>query len=193
MAADGRSPRFLRRMAALFYDALLLGGILFALALPLPLIPDSMRSLWWVRLAIQAYLLAGGFLFFAWFWVHGGQTLGLRAWRMRLVRDDGRPLSWSIAARRYMAALLSWACVGLGFLWALVDRDSRTWHGRLSGSRITLTAGSDSLHAPQQQHRGTHEQQRRQQRADERRNVVDQDDKAETLVEHEERQAQHDA
>ena len=100
MAADGRSPRFLRRMAALFYDALLLGGILFALALPLPLIPDSMRSLWWVRLAIQAYLLAGGFLFFAWFWVHGGQTLGLRAWRMRLVRDDGRPLSWSIAARR---------------------------------------------------------------------------------------------
>ena len=40
------------------------------------------------------------------------------------------------ASLRFVAALLSWAAVGLGFLWQLWDRDRLTWHDRISGTRI---------------------------------------------------------
>jgi uncharacterized RDD family membrane protein YckC len=87
---------------------------------------------------LQLYLLLIAFAFFGWFWVHGGQTLGMRAWRLRLVSADGGPVSWKQAAIRFAAALLSWSCLGLGFFWALIDREKRAWHDRLSGTRLIL-------------------------------------------------------
>ncbi len=46
------------------------------------------------------------YLFFAYFWVHGGQTLGMRAWRFRLLRDDGEPLTTADAGRRLLWSTL---------------------------------------------------------------------------------------
>ena len=34
--------------------------------------------------------------------------------------------------------MLSAACVGLGYLWCLFDRDKRYWHDILSGTRLVL-------------------------------------------------------
>jgi len=83
-----------------------------------------------------AYLLAVAFLYFGWCWTHGGQTLGLRAWGLRVTRSDGRPLDWRLSALRFAAALLSLLPAGAGFLWAAMDRERLTWHDKLSGTRV---------------------------------------------------------
>ncbi|MBT8447240.1 MAG: RDD family protein [Gammaproteobacteria bacterium] len=75
-------------------------------------------------------------LFFAGFWSHGGQTLGMRAWRFKVIGIDGAPLGFGAALKRAAAALLSLAPAGLGFWWALVDRDRLAWHDRLSSSKL---------------------------------------------------------
>ncbi len=75
-------------------------------------------------------------LFFAGFWTHGGQTLGMRAWRIRLVGRGGGRVSWGQATLRFFAAIVSWLALGLGFLWALVDRERHAWHDRCSGTRL---------------------------------------------------------
>jgi uncharacterized RDD family membrane protein YckC len=80
--------------------------------------------------------LAISFFFYGGFWVRGGQTLGLRSWRLRLVRLDGGPITLVHAFKRFVGAILSWLCLGLGFLWVIFDRDKLAWHDRLSGTRL---------------------------------------------------------
>ena len=89
----------------------------------------------WFRL----YLLAVAALFFSAFW-RRGETLGMRAWRLRVVGPDGRPPGWGRALGRFAAAILSWAVLALGFLWVLVDPERLAWHDRLSGTRLVLRA-----------------------------------------------------
>jgi uncharacterized RDD family membrane protein YckC len=72
------------------------------------------------------------------FWTRGGQTLGMRAWRLKVLRDDGQPLTIQDALLRYVAAILSWAALGLGFLWILVDSDGLAWHDRISKTRLVI-------------------------------------------------------
>lgn len=91
-----------------------------------------------MKILLQFYLLGVCFVFYGWFWVHGGQTLGLRTWRLRVVRHDSTPITWRHAALRFAGAILSWAALGLGFLWIYVDPQRRAWHGHLSGTRVVL-------------------------------------------------------
>lgn len=136
------APGLLRRLAAMVYDGLLLVALWFAatavlLAASGGRLADPDRPLW-LLVTLRAVLLLVAFLFFARFWTRGGQTLGMRAWRLKLVSADGGAVSWAQAARRFAAALLSLVAFGLGFLWVLVDREKRAWHDRLSGTRLVL-------------------------------------------------------
>jgi uncharacterized RDD family membrane protein YckC len=76
------------------------------------------------------------FVFYAWFWTHGGQTLGMRAWKIKLVQDNGAPVSWTQAFFRFCYSLISWVPCGAGYLWMLVDKQKRTWHDKVSRSHI---------------------------------------------------------
>lgn len=124
-----------RRLAAAFYDALLVLTVVFIGTLMVNSLrggtPVPPGTLWF-----QAYVIGLVYLFFGWFWTHGGQTLGMRAWKIRVVRADGRPLDWPTAALRLTCALLAWAPAGLGVLWLLADRERRAWHDRLSATRV---------------------------------------------------------
>lgn len=122
-------------MAAICYDMLILTALLMlATALWLPFTREAIApGNFWYRACLLA--LAAGY--FCGFWVHGGQTPGMRAWRLRVERsDDQRPLRWQDALLRALAAAFSWGALGLGFLSALTDREQRTWHDRLSGTRL---------------------------------------------------------
>ena len=70
-----------------------------------------------------AYLLAISFGFYGWFWTHGGQTLGMRAWRLKALTADGQAVSWRHAIIRVAAAHVSLFALGLGYLWLLIDRE----------------------------------------------------------------------
>jgi len=127
----------LRRLAAVAYDSLLLLAVLFiASAAVLPLTGgEAVRAR---NPLFTSYIFFVAFFFFGWFWTHGGQTLGMRAWRIRVQRYDGRAISWWQALLRYLVAYVSWAAAGLGFLWALVDREKLTWHDRYSESVLVV-------------------------------------------------------
>ena len=140
------APSLLRRLGALLYDAVLLLGLLM-LAILILIVPYDLLAARpyphadpLFRTLLQLYLLAviGGF--FLYFWTHGGQTLGMRAWRLRVRRDDGAPLRLADAARRLAWATLSLAPAGLGLWWCLVDREGLAWHDRRSGTRLERVA-----------------------------------------------------
>ena len=76
--------------------------------------------------------------FYSAFWLKNGQTLGMQAWRIKLVSIDGKPPRWTQALLRCAGATLSAGCLGLGYLWKLVDRNKRYWHDYLSGTELVL-------------------------------------------------------
>lgn len=141
-----------RRVAAMFYDGLLLVAILMiATALMLPFSGGKAITATddpWLESAYR--LLLGGLvvLFFGTFWTRSGQTLGMASWRLRVEREDGSLLTWGDTTKRLAAAVLSLLPMGLGFVWMLFDRDGRAWHDRLSRTRVVLlpkrVSGPDS-------------------------------------------------
>jgi len=69
-------------------------------------------------------------------WRRGGQTLGMRPWRLKVVAADGTPPSWRALWLRFAVGTLSLLLGGLGFWWAWLDRRRSTWHDRLSDTRM---------------------------------------------------------
>jgi uncharacterized RDD family membrane protein YckC len=130
----------LRRVAAGAYDLLPLVALwMIATALVLPLTggagvtPQSPGYR-----AYQAWLLAVAFAYYGVSWRHGGQTIGMRAWRLRVVRDDGGPLGWRAVVVRFAVALLSLATLGAGVFAALFDARRRMWHDVAAGTEVVL-------------------------------------------------------
>jgi len=133
-------PGLIVRLMVVIYDLLLLCGVLFAsyaliFALFLVL-PDSINQLTIIKLFKFCLLVLLAFLFYAWFWVNGGQTLGMKAWHLYLVDENGKFLNWQACGIRFTTAALSWAICGLGFIWILFNRKKLTWHDIASNSQI---------------------------------------------------------
>ncbi len=124
-----------KRLASSFYDALLCLSILFFATLP-ALWLNQGQAFGHTDYVFQFYLLAVSFLYYAGSWVHGGQTVGLKAWKLKVVSENGQRISWSQALIRFVAAIISITPFGLGFLWMAVDRERLTWHDRLSKSKV---------------------------------------------------------
>jgi uncharacterized RDD family membrane protein YckC len=125
-----------RRLAAAAYDLFLVLALLMVLT-GLVILARAGAAIDPGSVWFQTLLAAAWWLYFAWSWTHGGQTVGMRAWRLILRSEapDGR-ISWRQASLRFAAAGLSALPAGLGFLWAIVDRDRRCWHDRWSGTRL---------------------------------------------------------
>lgn len=126
-----------RRLAAILYDSLLLAAILFMASLPATPMLGEAPSIAAIML-FRFYLLLVIFAFFAWFWSHGGQTLGMRAWRIRLQSRTGRPVTLWQLMLRFIVATFSWLVFGLGFLWSLIDKEKLTWHDRYSMTELVV-------------------------------------------------------
>ena len=133
-----------RRLAAIVYDSLLLSIVVLLAWQPVPLLPDDLYPALGRALRL-AYLTTICFLFFGWFWCHGGQTLGMRSWRIRLVTDLPNQsastfyaITWRVAWMRFISAILSWSAVGMGFIWSLFHHDKLTWHDIFSHTRLIV-------------------------------------------------------
>ena len=126
-----------RRLAAIVYDTLLLIAVLF-IATALVLTSTGGEAVHAGNPFFSTYLFMLSFFFFGWFWTHGGQTLGMRAWKIRVQQRNGTGISWGQAMLRFLAAIVSWLSLGLGFLWMLVDREKMTWHDRYSETVVVL-------------------------------------------------------
>lgn len=138
--AAARPAGLLRRLAAMVYDTLVVVALeMTATLLVLPLAEgDAFAS---GNNLYRLYVLLIAFTFFGWFWTHGGQTLGMRAWRLRVVAEDGGPIGWTQALLRFVGAALAALPFGVGYLWMYFASDRRTWHDKLSQSYIVYESG----------------------------------------------------
>lgn len=150
-----------RRFACLFYDALLLAAVWFVAGFAVVgLLPDVGAGL--PRLLFQAWLFLVAGVYFTWCWRRGGQTLAMKTWRIRLVKaptcgdestqewlryDAGsgayvsqnwQCITWRQAWLRYGLAVLGLLVFGIGFVWALWDRDRQFLYDRLAGTRLVV-------------------------------------------------------
>lgn len=126
------------RWLALLYDFFPAFGLWFAtgaLATLLhggePIYGDTLAG--WIEM-FALWLVTGVYATMS--WRRGGQTLGMRPWRLRVAATDGGTPSWFSLWARYAVGTLSLLLAGLGFWWAWVDRKRLTWHDRLSGTRM---------------------------------------------------------
>lgn len=131
----------MRRLASIAYDLLLvmallmvLTGLVFLARAGAAFDPSS----GWYR----ALLLTAAWAYFALSWTRGGQTVGMRAWRLVVTDKDGSDVDLVAATIRYLAGWLSTLAAGLGFVWCLVDRDRLTWHDRISRTRLRYRPSS---------------------------------------------------
>ncbi len=129
-----------RRMLILLYDAIVVMALWFAstgLWLPAnrgeaitfghPLWPFYIFSLiivWWFYLALS--------------WRRGGQTLGMRAWRVQLQTGTGQVISWPVTVIRFAVAIGGTLPAGLGQLWSLFRPDRAAWQDLASDSRLIV-------------------------------------------------------
>lgn len=145
------------RLLCMVYEAVLLFGIFFAAGLLFDLTTQhqNAESLRGLR---QLYLFVVLGIYFTYFWGHGGQTLPMKTWHLRLVSADGTAISFRQAGLRYCLAwmwflpalgisyflnLQHWASVILFFVglsgWALISRfdaNHQFLHDRIAGTEL---------------------------------------------------------
>lgn len=144
--AAQKSPSLFRRLAAIVYDTLLVVPLIMvtvAIAMGLrQLLGESADELVppWL---VQSISIIGCIGFFSVFWLKSGQTLGMQAWRIKLIAMPGNDLTFGRTVTRCGSALLSLACCGVGYLWCVVDKRHRCWHDYLSGTELILLPKKD--------------------------------------------------
>lgn len=126
---------FIVRLAIMVYESLLVVAVVFVASFViLPVVGELAAT--WQKMVFRIFLFLVLFGYFAAFWLRSGQTLAMKTWRVRLVRADGRRLTLSLVARRFALAFAGLVMGGVGFWWALVDRDHQFLHDRLLGTRL---------------------------------------------------------
>ncbi|MCF6202045.1 MAG: RDD family protein [Methylococcaceae bacterium] len=130
-----KSPGFFRHIAIIIYDGLLLLALLFlATAIVLPFNNGEAFSA--SQYFFPIYILCVSFVYYGWFWTHGGQTLGMKTWKIRIRTHDNQAISWLLSLKRFSLAIISWGVVGLGFFWKIIDKKHYTFHDRFSKTAL---------------------------------------------------------
>lgn len=127
MAADAPSPTefpppsLKRRLACFVYEGVLLFGVLMIAGYLFSSLTQQRHALTG-RHGLQAFLFLVLGIYFVWFWSHGGQTVAMKAWHIRLVDRDGRAVSQTRALGRYLLSWL-WFLPALGVVsaWGVHD------------------------------------------------------------------------
>ena len=155
----------IKRLLAMFYDSFLLIAVLF-LAMAVMLLVFGGYPFQVGNPLMTVYLLVVSYVFFGWFWTHGGQTLGMRAWKLRVQQLTGETITWRQAGVRFVTALPAWFVLFIGIalvsgiplhahpwldqlsslsqwlilvvgiVWLVVDQWPDGWRDKISGTRI---------------------------------------------------------
>jgi uncharacterized RDD family membrane protein YckC len=143
---SGASAGFGRRLAALIYDAFLLvallmiftGGALFFTHGAAVELATAGNWVYVYRSGLVLVIVG----YYAVNWLRSGQTLGMRAWRLRTVSDSDQPLTWSAVILRAIFGFFAWAPAALGVLWLYLDPKHLALHDRLSRTRVVRLSRS---------------------------------------------------
>ena len=127
----------------MLYDTLVVLALLIsmtAVAVALQYLLTQQASLVQGHMGLRVLLLVVWVSYFSYCWRWGGQTIGMKAWKIRLLSADYQPVSWRQGLLRLIGALVSGLCVGLGYLNYCLPGQRRLWHDRLSATCLVRVA-----------------------------------------------------
>ncbi len=137
-----------RRLAAFAYDSVLVAAIWMVVAFIVLSVfgIDNARTVEGEAVTLDpvyknvlfAAMILSAWSFFAWFWTHSGQTLGMQAWRIRVQNTGGAPITVGQTVIRFGGAIVSIQIAGIGYWLMLFSADRKTLHDRLSGSEVMM-------------------------------------------------------
>lgn len=124
-----------RRLLACLYELLSLVAIWLFCTFVFVMVHGQVETTM-ERLALQVLLwvITGVYLIAC--WVKTGQTLASQAWKIQILNDDNALLRPRKALIRYILATVSLILLGLGFLWAIIDKEHLFLHDRLIKTKI---------------------------------------------------------
>ena len=156
----GRAPPLGRRFLCALYEGVLLFGVLFIADYLFDALTQSRNALMFRHARITWLFFVLG-TYFTWFWSHGGQTLAMKTWHIRLIDRDARAVSPTRAGLRYLLCWMFlvpilWALelshirheaeVSIALLaivvppfWMYADPDRQFIHDRILGTRLVST------------------------------------------------------
>ena len=123
------------RIAAMVYDGLLILAMWMVITIIAIAINDG-TAVEAGNPILSSILFITFFAFYAKFWTHGGQTLGMRAWRLKIVNVQQGQITLVQCLLRLVMAVIGLAAFGLGYIWVFIDKDKLAWHDRFSYTRI---------------------------------------------------------
>lgn len=160
MPPAGSTPSLRRRLACFVYEGVLLYGVVMAAGWLYSALTQQRHALAG-RSGLQAVLLVVLAIYFVGFWSHGGQTVAMRTWRIRLLARDGSAVSWPRGLARYLLSWV-WFLPALGGVWlagpkqpmavvaivatgvvayamtSLLRPDRQYWHDAVCGTRLVI-------------------------------------------------------
>jgi len=145
--AQGPAPALRRRLAAFTYEGVLLFGLFMVVGFIYSIATNQRHALHG-REGMMAVLFLALSAYFLWFWTHGGQTLAMKTWHIRVVAQDGSPVSIKQALQRYLAAWL-WFMPAWAGAWLAGWHQSKLLYGAMGVWILIYTAVTWLL--PQQQ------------------------------------------
>lgn len=138
IAATSPTPSVLRRLASFVYEGVLLFAVLMIAGYLFSSLTQQRHALTG-RPALQGFLFLVLGVYFVWFWSHGGQTLAMKTWRIRLIGPDGLAVSQTRALARYMLSWL-WFAPALFIAWISDTRSLLVIFGSLSIGVVAYAA-----------------------------------------------------
>ena len=130
------------RFFALFLDGLIIGipgaiiiGLLAAVA-------GRSSGGGGIVLLLYAIWIVAYVAYFVYFWSKDGQTIGNRALHIRVVKEDGSPLTVGGGIVRYVGYIVDTIIFGLpiGYIWAAFDSKKQAWHDKIAGTIVVKTS-----------------------------------------------------
>lgn len=146
--SDLTAPPLVRRLACFLYEGVLLFGVVMIAGYLYSSLTQQRHALQGQH-GLQAFLFVVLGIYFVWFWSHGGQTVAMKTWHIRLVTADGRPVGEWRAAARYLLSWL-WFLPALGIAHAAELHSLGTLFGAMAVGVLVFAALS-FLH-PQRQY-----------------------------------------
>lgn len=125
--------------AAFLYDIFPVLGIFLLTSLLVLLFRNGVEverfSPWFIFILVAEL----GF-YYIYSWKKGGQTLGMRAWKFKIIpnRANQRTISWHQASTRFVVGIFSTLLIGAGFFWKLLSKDNQSWMDLVSNSKTIM-------------------------------------------------------
>jgi len=143
---DNASAALWRRLAAMVYDSIVILAIwiivgflvlsTFGIDQAQVVENDQVVMDPYYRITLFSSMLLSAYLFFAWFWTHSGQTLGMQAWKLRVQNADGSAISYKQSLIRFVTAPFSLLLIGAGYFYMFFNPAKLTLPDLLSHSVV---------------------------------------------------------